>query len=140
MQNFIVPTPADDVMSNMEQVAQITVLGADKLISTHWRGPEKTILVESVLLSQNTVTWYEIPETMTVGHTLSHILEADVHSNHDLYIRFGDGCENEIEPSHPMLHDATYFHSTWLDYAEKAIVFQSSIHVDVPQDNPNMVG
>ena len=138
MQNFIVPTPSDDVLSNAEQVAQISA--PDRLICTHWRGQEKTILVESVALSQNDTTWYEIPETMTVGYTLANILEADIHSNHDLYVRFIEGRENAIEPSHPMLNDATYFLSTWLDYAEKAVVFQSSIRVDVPQDNLNMVG
>lgn len=136
MQNFIVPTPADDVMSNVEQVAQITVLD-DKVICTHWRGPEKTILVE-VTFGQNDTTWYEIPDTMTVGYTLAHILEADVYSNNDLCVMLVDGLE--IDPLHPMLNDATYFHSTWLDYAEKAVVFQSSIRVAVPQDDPNMVG
>jgi hypothetical protein len=136
MQNFIVPTPADDVLSNVEQVAQI--YAPDRLICTHWRGQEKTILVESVTFGQNDKTWYEIPETMTVGYTLAHILEADVHSNNDLSVMLADGLE--IDPLHPMLNDATYFHSTWLDYAEKAVVFQASVSVTVQHDNPNMVG
>jgi len=112
-------------MANTEQVAQIAIQNTSHLICTYWRPQERTILIEYVDEHEDggeaSITWFEIPDTAIVGDTLSEILKSDLYWNSDLCV-FGD-----VDMTHPMCHEDTYFNNRWADYAEKRIAFQSSV-------------
>ena len=122
-----IPFPSDDIMMNSEQVAQIVIQNTSRYICAYWRSQERTILVEYVDEHEgdveDTVAWFEIPDTMLIGDTVARIIDQDVYWHNDLRV-FDDGEEADI--TLPMCRHDKYFNSRWLDYAEKGLAFQST--------------
>jgi len=123
-----IPVPSDNIMANTEQVAQIAIQNTSRYICTYWRPSEQTILVEYVDEHEDNVedsiTWFETPDTMIIGETVSYILNSDIYWNNDLSV---SGDDELIDMSQPVCCKNTYFNNRWLDYAEKRFVFQSTV-------------